>query len=218
MQIVEEMLIKAIKENAAERYKAYCSTQSKHCFSFMYRINKRSILRKYHKSEKPSNNLCTLRVRFLIAAIVLSLLVITGFCTYFIVNGFSFRVYPTYSRVSLIENVENPKDSISELYIISESIETELISCDQTDKIAISCYKFGLSTVTLTQSLLSMEWNVNTENKPVEPIEVNGNNGYYIQMEENSFIAWITDGYLFYITGNIDKESALQLAISTKIE
>ncbi len=61
--------------------------------------------------------------------------------------------------------------------------------------------------------------NVNTENAEVEPMSVyEENDVFFIKFQHGGFgLWWIYDGYLFSLTGNLDKNKAINLAKSTKV-
>ena len=60
--------------------------------------------------------------------------------------------------------------------------------------------------------------NLNTQYGSAEKIMINDCEGIYIsENDSESLAAWIMDGYLFMLYGNIDKMSLLNLAKTTKV-
>ena len=61
--------------------------------------------------------------------------------------------------------------------------------------------------------------NLNTEYGVPEEVMISGCKGVFISENDGEcFAAWIMDGYLFTISGNVDKKMLLNLAETTKIE
>ena len=61
--------------------------------------------------------------------------------------------------------------------------------------------------------------NVNTENSDVQAISLfDKNDGFFIAYQNGDCgLYWLYDGYLLILSGNITKDEAINLALSTKI-
>lgn len=61
--------------------------------------------------------------------------------------------------------------------------------------------------------------NISTDRAKIEMLSLySKNDGFMLDFgNDDSLIYWIYDGYLFSISGNIDKNEAIKLAHSTKI-
>lgn len=171
----------------------------------VFRIGRRS-------PEKASAKLMPVsRIKVLIAVVVASVLLLTGSCVYMAVNGFGFYVHETHSVVYSLYT-DNAKIALDEIYELPR--ESGYSQIEQTEMLTIctSEYKTGEACVTLSQRLIGNTYTVDTENKTVEEIFVNGNRGFYIEMENDAYITWQMDGYIFTVTGNVTKEEAVRLA------
>ena len=151
--------------------------------------------------------------RIFIAAVAVlgAALLLAGFCLFVMINGFAFRIYPDHSAVTGFD-IQNPAQNMDSIYSLSEESGYELVSRDIGVSFCVTMYQKNEKQLTLTQSLPSCSFNVNTENKTVEEITVNGCSGYFIPMDKDSLLCWAMDGYVFMLEGNFDKNEGLRIA------
>ena len=169
----------------------------------------RQMKRLFRLSEEKSS----FRKRIFIAAVAVlaAAILLAGFCFFAMINGFAFRIYPDHSSVTGFD-IQNPAQNMDSIYSLSEESGYELVSRDIGLSFCVTLYRKNEKQLTLTQSLPSLSFNVNTENKTVEEIAVKGCNGYFICMDGDSLLCWAMDGYVFMIEGNIDRNEAAELA------
>lgn len=207
-------LSRAFSEINAERYDEFFKPGPKHRFSLAYTINRRRLIRKTNSNSFASYRPMSIRqMRFVLIAVILSLIALTGFCTYRVVNGFGLHIYYTHSAVNF-DNIENPAVDFSRIYGI-EGLEP--LNTEKLHSTIKSEYSVDDKTFYFSQFLTEVNYCVDTENKTVEPININENNGFYIEDGVDLILLWENDGYIFTIIGNIDKNTAINLAESTKI-
>lgn len=181
-------------------------------FPFDHRFSGRH-LRQMKKLFRLSEEKSPFKKRVFIAAVAVlgAAILLAGFCFFVMINGFAFRIYPDHSAVTGFD-IQNPAQNMDSIYSISEESGYELVSRDMGLSYCITTYQQDQKQLTLTQSLPSCSFNVNTENKTVEEITVNGCNGYFIGMDGDSLLCWAMDGYVFMLEGNVDKNEGLKIA------
>ena len=212
----EYILKKVLADTAAERYAEYGENEVKHTFSVGYRI-KRSML--ILKTKRGTTNRVTrvipvLRLNIIIIVTIITILAVSAFVVWYHISGFGFKVEPTNSTV-YVESVQTPKTKIEEIYYIPDSEGVEMIRQNITSGAVLTKYKLGENQIILNQTLIIDIHQINTEGYLIESVQIGDNNGYFIQMDDNSFVSWTMGGYLFSITGNLDKDSTLHLAKMT---
>ena len=219
--IIREAFIQEANDRCLEYYKQGL----KHCFSIGYIINRHKIIKRYEKSidkstkigNKPLRLKPVLRLNLIIIAILFAVLACTAFAIYTIINGFSFRTHPTHSIVEYLD-VGDGKTVIEEEYYIPETAILTIVDMEKMSNLILIEYRYYDEIIEFSQQTTDYLFNINTEKSVVEELVVNGNNGFYIKMNEESFICWAQDGYIFSLVGNIDKIDALNLASCTKIK
>lgn len=212
----EDILKKVLADTAAERYAEYGENEVKHTFSVGYRI-KRSVLIRQAKRRNANivmRTIPVLRLNIILIAIFIAILTASAFMIWYHINGFSFKVEPTNSSV-YVDSMDNPKTTIEEIYYISDSTGVELERQTKTSRAILTNYRLGDYQIALNQTLVSSKHQINTEGYSIEPVQIGDNDGYYVEMDNDSYISWIMDGYLFSISGNFDKDVAVNLAEMT---
>lgn len=130
--------------------------------------------------------------------------------------GFIARIFDTHTEVQTIDD-DNAPLSIEDIYAITVPEGFELVYADD-DLSNRPCCSFSYiknnEYIFFTQFVKSeYDVNVNTENNPTEYIEINGYNGYIIDLENDEYyISWDSGDYVFDITGNIGKDTLIDIA------
>lgn len=214
----EEKLKQALAESFEERVEQNLADSKKHRFSLAYRIWERKTLKNLHC---PGKRLTVRMVRTSLAAASVCLCLLIGVSAYALISvgRFSFQTKPDHSNL-FIENVSSDKTRIEEYYGLPEEDGWEILDFNETIVSTLIGYKNGEKKVTFGQRLIDgYISNVNTENAEIEPISLyEENDGFFIRFQGGDCgIYWIYDGYLFDLGGNITKDEAINLALSTKI-
>ena len=212
----EDILKKVLADTAAERYAEYGENEVNHTFSIGYRIKMLMLIRKNKRGDanRMKRVMPVLRLNIIIIATIITILAVSAFVIWYHISGFGFKVEPTNSTV-YVESVNEPKTSIEDIYYIPESEGVEMTKQNITTGAVYTKYKLGENQIILNQSLIADKHQINTEGYVIEPVQIWENNGYFIQMNDNSFVSWTKDGYVFSITSDLNKEETINLAKMT---
>jgi len=129
--------------------------------------------------------------------------------------GFFAQIFDTHSEVRSI-NYDNSPLVIEEIYCISTPDGFELEYVDDINKNQSSItyvYKNGTKYIVFTQYVKS-EYNVsvNTENKITKSFSVNNFSGFIVDIgNDEYYISWDNEDYVFDITGNIGKNALIEV-------
>lgn len=218
----EEKLAQAFAETRDERTERLMNVEKKHRFSFAYKLWERKMLRDIRKDRFDKR--WTLRkARYTAAAMFAAFSLVIGGTAYAAIAmigryGFVDRV--DYSKM-LIENHPSDKTTFEEYYGLPEEDGWELIDYDIVTSWSILTYQRNDIKVSFSQMIIhdGSMGNINTEKADIEMLSLySENDGFVLEIRKDwSGIYWIFDGYLLNISGNIDKNEAINLAYSTKI-
>lgn len=218
----DDMLKQAFEETAKERAEHSRKVYKKHRFSLAFKLWEFKTLRDLKKNR--FNGCWTLRkarrvVIMLIAAVLLSVGV-TAYAAVALIGRFGLEDKVDYSKL-LIETHPSNKTTFEEYYGLPEEYGWELVDYDLSPPFTVVNYRHGEKNVTFLQNIIDEGnmGNVNTENADIEMISLyTENDGFVLEIREDwTGIYWIYDGYLLEISGNINKNEAINLAYSTKI-
>jgi hypothetical protein len=223
--MTNDIIRDAFIQEAQERCEIYYNRAAKHRFSLGYIINRRKIIKDYEKSMekrnrsdgKPLKLKPVFRLNLIIIAVLLAVLASTAFAIYTIINGFSFHTHLTHSIVEYLD-VGDGKTLIEEEYYIPETADLTIVDMEKMSNLILIEYRYYDEIIEFSQQTTDYLFNINTEKSIVEEISINGNKGFYVKMNEESFICWVQYGYIFSLVGNIDKTNAVNLASCTKIK
>lgn len=213
----DELIAAEIRNTLDERCGEYMAADKGHCFSVAYRIKKRGVIRSAERGNKYKSRLSVRRVRYLVLAVLLALFVLMGFSVWLTVSQFLFNVHQDHSVVYITPDGD-AKTSIEEIYGLPDDLGYEVTSHSESESNVITHYCLGEQKVMLRQTTNWDRYYLNTEYGMPEPITVNGNDGYFIQIEDEFIMGWTADGYRFSFSGNIDKTEALKLVELIKIK
>ena len=223
--MIEDVFYNALAAEAAATLNAVCD-MPKHRFSAGYRRKKRALIKAYRRSQKNHTEFSYtppkphIKLKYLWLAIILAAItVLTGsFLVWYHISGFTFKREQTNSTV-YADSAGSSKTAIEEVYYIPDSEGVRLVKQTITSGVVLTSYDIDNHRVKLDQTLASFKHQVNTEGFSVEPIKINGYDGYFIQMgEDNAYVSWTMDGYVFSITSNLDKQKTIELAQAVMVE
>lgn len=213
----DEMIAGEIRNTIDERYSKYCTPAKTHHFSLSYKIKKRRTIRSFEKGCRYNNRFSVRRVKYLVIAVVLAILLLVGFSLWLTISRFSFNIHQDHSEV-YISRSESDKTSIEEIYELPDMLGYQVTYYSFSEFNVTTAYCYGDEVIRLGQHLIGDKYYVNTEYGLPEEVEINGNKGYIVKTKDDFLMEWTADGYLFSIDGNIDKAKAIELAKSTKIK
>lgn len=218
----EEILKQALGDTIDERMEQMLRPTPKPKFSLAYRLWERKTLRDLRRDR--FNKRWTLkRAKYVVAAMIALCSLLIGGAAYAAIAGFGrygFEDAVRYSQL-LIENHPSAKTSFEEYYGLPEENGWEITGRGKMTNKRIISYKCGGRFASFEQCLINNDVKtlVDTENAALEPMSLyEENDGFFIEYRShNCALWWIYDGYLFNISGNLNKNELLDLAHSTKI-
>lgn len=157
----------------------------------------------------------------LIAALLAALTSLSAGAARELFKKFFMTSFDTHTVVRSAD-YENAPETIEDIYVIT-NIPNELeltYKDDITENSPSICYDYSKDDLTMfyVQSVKKYyNSGVNTENHPMSYIEINGYEGYIIDMGDNNYyISWDNGDYIFDIMGNIGKNSLIEAAESVQ--
>lgn len=218
----EEKLAQAFNETIDERTERFVNVKKKHKFSLAYRIWERKTIRDIGKDRLNKHwTLCKARHTVAAIAVVLSLLLGgTVYAAIATIERYCFDDKVDYSKL-LIEAHPSDKTGLEEYYGLPEEDGWELINYETSLSWLRLNYQQGNTKIIFEQIVIRKGniGNINTEKADIEMLSLySENDGFVMEFGENkTLLYWIYDGYILKISGNINKEKAINLAYSTKI-
>ena len=175
----EQLLKQAFSEVAAIKYEQV--PEYRHIFSPRYRIRKHKLLRSLERKTAPEPRAHTGRFRlkyFVLAVIMACVLALAGFTCYYILNGFSFKVYKDHSIVEYLD-IKNVKSTLEEFYYLPETDELRIVNEEAISILSFIQYNYKGSIITFKQGLADVPMHINTECSQVEPLMIGEHNGFF---------------------------------------
>ncbi len=213
---LDDMIASELINTLDERLAQYNIDIKKHYFSPVYRVRRYQTIRKY--LMKPSSNKFSVRrVRFILLAIILAVFLLAGFSIWYTIGNFSFNIYSDHS-VTYISNTTADKGKIEYIFGLSSDTSYTLVDRQSDDNDVFSIYQSGSNKITLCQMVNDEIAYFNTEYSSPEHIMINNYEGVFISENDECFVVWIMDDYLFTLSGNIDKKTVVDLAEATIVE
>lgn len=179
-----------------------------------------------HLRPQSEIRVMTIRRRLTVALLVIILAVITGFtAAYFISQGFHGKVYREYTELFPV-NTENCPTVIEYEYCLSELPEGfELTSTRSSPFSMTTIYENGLTGQTITfEQWVKSEFDsihLNTEKSKLVEVEINGHAGVFIDFSNDelnsSHFIWDSGEYIIILSGDVPKNSMLNLVKSAKV-
>lgn len=216
-------LYRAFEETAVSRIIEKVPQMPDHKFSRKFERKMKKLIRygyrepvHYHKVTVKRLFICITAA--LIAAIVMAFSV--GAVRDFFKNFF-MEVFGTHTTVQTFSDNINIPTSIKDVYIIDVPNGFDIIYEDEIFEWSTYVhyeYRKDNDYIFFNQYVkLKYDVNVNTENRPLNYIEINGNDGYIVNLDNNEYyISWDNGDYIFDITGNISKNKLIEVANSVQ--
>lgn len=215
---LDDLIYDGIENTLDERLSQYTADLKKHHFSVPYRIRRSQTIRAVSQGHKVPRKFSVRRMRYVLLAVILAVFLLTGFTVWYSVGGFTFNVHSDHS-VTYLSRTSDDKTKIESKYRLPYETGFSLTERQSDEEDVISVYQSGDTKVTLWQSVNDDVHNFNTEYGSPEEIKINDCEGIYIpENDSEGFVAWVMDGYLFTLNGNIDKMPLLNLAKATIVE
>lgn len=217
-----DLLRQALAETAEERAAQMMKVEKKHRFSLAYKLWERKTLRDLRRGRfNKHRNLR--KARYIVAALTaaLSLLIgATAYASVVLFGRYGFVDKVDYSKM-LIENHPSDKTVIEEYYGLPEEDGWEITEYNIEPMWSTLFYQRGDIKITFDQMIINdgIMGQVNTEKADIEMLSLySENDGFVMEFGESDLLLnWIYDGYLFVISGNINKIQAIELVYSTKV-
>ena len=215
---LDNMIADGIENTLDERLLQYTADLKKHHFSAFYKIRRHQTIRSVSLGQKAPRKLSVRRMRYVLLAVIFAAFLLTGFSVWYSVGRFTFNVHSDHS-VTYLSRTSDDKTKIESKYGLPYETGFSLTERQSDEEDVISVYQSGDTKVTLWQSVNDDVHNFNTEYGAPEEININDCEGIYIpENDSEGLVAWVMDGYLFTLNGNIDKMSLLNLAKATNVE
>lgn len=195
-------------------------------FSLKHRIAMRRIFRRFadnaykkastdHVVYVPSKPRSIRKRLIILAIIIISMAILTGFVIMFISNGFKGKVYHDNTHLFAV-NTEGCPTTIEKEYELSVLPEGYVLSKSTrgsfySKKVYRNKYNQDLTFIQYVKDQFNMH--INTEGyKPIETL-INGYNALYIDFDDReTYLVWDSDDYIIEISGILDKYELLKLA------
>ncbi len=134
---------------------------------------------------------------------------------------FFMEVFGTHTTVQTFSDNINTPTSIKDVYMINVPNGFDIVYKDdifEWSPFIAYIYRKDNDYIFFNQFLKSeYDVNINTENRPLDYIEINGNDGYIVDLGNNEYyISWDNGDYIFDITGNISKDELIKVANSVQ--
>ena len=208
-QLLYEVLAEAYNKEFADFDNA-----PRHRFSHSHKVKMRRL---FDGDTAAPTTKPRIKLKYVWIAIILScVLALAGFTCYYIINGFSFKVYKDHSVVEYLD-IESGKTSIEEEFYLPETNEIIVENEYLASTWRIIQYNYNNHNLVFHQNTVDSSLNINTENRIVKLTYVGDCKAFYIEQGEELILCWFQDGYIFTITGSLDKETAIELAKTARI-
>lgn len=219
----DEKLAQALGNTAKARAEQMLAVEKEHRFSLAYRLWEYKTLKNF-RMNRYDNRWTLRRAKHIVTMVIFAastlLLGITAYAAITVIGRYSFDTKFDYSKL-FIEGLSSDKTSLEEYYGLSDEDGWEIIDRYVDDTELLVNYRSGKTKVTFCQRIITEEMvgNINTENTYPEAVSLyEENDGFFLAFREDwCALYWIYDGYLFDLNGNIAKDEAINLALSTKI-
>lgn len=133
---------------------------------------------------------------------------------------FITEVFNTHTEVQTIQDDTAP-ESFEDIYVIT-SIPDGFEIVFQNDNITeapalITEYRNGQKRIIFSQCIKSRyDVNVNTEGYEMKRIDINGNEGFIVDMVDDYYIAWDNGDYILTISSNVGENALIDIADSVQ--
>ena len=215
---LDDMIAEVMMDTLDERLAQYTTNLKKHHFSAAYKIRRYQNIRAASREAKITTRFTLRHIRYALLAVILAVFLLTGFTIWYTIDRFTFNIHSDHS-VTYISRTPEDKEKIESIYCLPSDTGFSLTERQSNDEDVVSIYKSEDKMVTLCQMVNDDVHNLNTEYGSAEKIMINDCEGVFIsENDSESLVAWMMDGYLFMLCGNINKNELIFLAQSTNSE
>ncbi len=218
----EEMLKQALSETADERVEKMLTVTKKHRFSLSYRLWEYRTLKQLRKNRHDNGWTLTKARHIVTAFFVAAAIVLTLTACAVIGTTMGRFTFDRRQDFSLVFTDKLPSDkariNIEELYGLPEEDGWKITNYYITPVMGTLEYECGDKRVRFSQRVIHEMEAVDTRNADIEVISIyEENDGFAVKFEDGRCeLLWTYDGYLFDILGRMDKNEAINTALSTK--
>lgn len=216
-------LYRAFEETAVSRIIEKVPQMPDHKFSRRFERKMKKLIRysyrepvHYHKFTVKRLFICITAA--LIAAVVMAFSV-TAVRDFF--KNFFMEVFGTHTTVQTFSDNINAPNSIEDVYIMDVPNGFDIIYKDEIFEWSTYVhyeYRKDNDYIFFNQYVKTKyDADVNTENHSLNNIEINGYDGYIVDLGNNEYyMSWDNGDYIFDITGNVGKNALIEMANSVQ--
>ena len=220
---MQNNLYRAFEETAISRIIEKVPQMPDHRFSRKFEGKMKKLIQ-YGYSEPVHYNKITVKRLFICITAALIAAVIMAFSVEAVrdfFKNFIMEVFGTHTTVQTFSDNINTPTSIKDVYMIDVPNGFDVIYEDEIFEWSTYAhyeYRKDNDYIFFNQYVKSKyDVNVNTENRPLDYIEINGNDGYLVDLDKKEhYISWDNGDYIFDITGNIGKDKLIGIANSVQ--
>ena len=210
MKLTERQFEKYLKMSIQNYGAAYIDISDEwnlpHTFSPAFETTMNDAIQTLEKTSSKSKRPRFRKIIIIIAVIVsiMATMVLSVGALRSAIYHFITEVFPTHTEVE-IEADHIASITLNDIY--------------PNTGFASSSYSCHENYVVFTQYLQSAYTpNVNTEGTEIVPIDVRGHHGFRVTTEEEIYLAWEEDGFVFSLSGNVSEDVLLEFANNIIIE
>ena len=220
---MQNNLYRAFEETAVSRIIEKVPQMPDHKFSRKFEMKMKKLIR-YGCNEPTHYHKITVKRLFVCITVALFAAVVMAFSVGAVRNffkNFFMEVFSTHTTVQTFSENINAPASIEDVYIIEVPNGFDIVYKDEIFELTAYVHHeyFKNNDYIFFNQYVKSEYdvNINTENRPLEYIEINGNDGYIVDLGNNEYyLSWENGDYIFDITGNIGKSALIDVANSVQ--
>ena len=220
---MQNNLYRAFEETAVSRIIEKVPQMPDHRFSRKFERKMKRLIR-YGCNEPTHYHKITVKRLFVCITVALFAAIVMAFSVGAVRNffkNFFMEVFSTHTTVQTFSENINAPASIEDVYIIEVPNGFDIVYKDEIFELTAYVHHeyFKNNDYIFFNQYVKSEYdvNINTENRPLEYIEINGNDGYIVDLGNNEYyLSWENGDYIFDITGNIGKSALIDVANSVQ--
>lgn len=220
---MQNNLYRAFEETAVSRIIEKVPQMPDHKFSRKFERKMKRLIR-YGCNEPTHYHKITVKQLFVCITVALFAAVVMAFSVGAVrdfFKNFFMEVFGTHTTVQTFSENINAPTSIDDVYMIDMPNGFDTVYEDEIFVWSVCAhYEYQKDTdyIFFNQYIKSKyDVNINTENRSLDYIEINGNDGYIVDLGNNEYyISWDNGDYIFDITGNVGKNTLIDIANSVQ--
>lgn len=227
MKLTERQFEKYLKMSIQNYGAAYIDISDEwnlpHTFSPTFETTMNDAIQTLEKSSSKSKK-SRFRKIIIIAVIIsiMATMVLSVGALRSTIYHFITEVFPTHTEVE-IESDHIASITPNDIYRIDPIPEGFQMSYQSSwnpnTSFASSSYSYHENYVVFTQYLQSAYTpNINTEGTEIVPIDVRGHHAFSVSLNEETYLAWEENGFVFSLSGNVSEDVLLEFANNIIIE